>query len=494
MIKQNGSGIRTRFKNIFRRDKKKITNKKNGSIKDVNKYYRNMVEILNNQIQPENQVVEPIYATVNEEKKYKNTIKKEKKINKNFKKTQKINKGIVSNYSINLTGPQNNKSKKKLKKAAKALGKKGKGQQSNNEFTPKFKEMIKNKGITNNSINNSNTNKKKYAELVLSGSDKKDIEKYLNEEENNNTFIIWKKDSKDNDNMNNNEIDKPRYMISMKIKKSAITKFQSNDNIHIFNHNIIHKNEGTGKYSIVGLNSKDNNINMEFNSLYDIIKFTIEQRYQLLYIEYNDDNDEIVEKKYLKNNQDLLEFFGKWKINPLYNSTEGVLESEPGYEIFTESQGKPMYELAVNENNNPSNLYNSVMRGVQAKSSTPKIEKTKCEECQNFMSMDKNKWCLEDNQNNTNKKKRKPTPLEREMCDNCKTLMKEDTDCKKINKNNKSHYQNLVKARPTINPRQTHNGQTYATLKRIGSTHKTSTRNPTYNKLKSINFNKKNWF
>jgi len=463
MIKQNGSGrIGSKLKKFFGRGKKKITNKKNGSIKT------------------------------------KNTIKKEKKINKKFEKTIKINEGLVQNFSINLTGSKNKKSKKKSKKklrtAMKNLDKKGKGQQSNNEFTSKFKEMIKNKGITNNNINNSNTNKKKYAKLVLSGSDKKDIEKYLNEEENNNTFIIWKKDSKDNDNMNNNDIDKPRYMISMKIKKSAITKFQSNNNIHIINHNIIHKNEGTGKYSIVGLNSKDNNINMEFNSLYDIIKFTIEQRYQLLYIEYNDDNDEIVEKKYLKNNQDLLEFFGKWKINPLYNSTEGVLESEPGYEIFTESQGKPMYELAVNENNNPSNLYNSVMRGVQAKSSTPKIEKTKCEECQNFMSMDKNKWCLEDNQNNTNKKKRKPTPLEREMCDNCKTLMKEDTDCKKINKNNKSHYQNLVKARPTINPRQTHNGQTYATLKRIGSTHKTSTRNPTYNKLKSINFNKKNWF
>ena len=100
------------------------------------------------------------------------------------------------------------------------------------------------------------------------------------------------------------------------------------------------------------------------------------------------------------------------------------------------------------------------------------------------------------------------------MCDKCKKLMKGNKNCKKLNKKEESHYQNPVRARPTIKTRKTHNKQTYATLqklgisrntpvegqydvlnrkgnqatyatlKRIGTTHKTSTRNHTYNKLK----------
>ena len=208
MVKQNGSGIRSRFKKVFGIGKKNITKKNN------------------------------------ESKKTKNTIKKKKKINKKLEKTIKINEGLVQNYSINLTDPKT--SKKKLKEAAKALGKKG--QQSNNKFTPEFIEMIKNKGITYNNINNTNKNKEYYPKLVLEGKNRNDIEKYLNEEQNKNTFIIWKYDDKyneyENNNLmseNNNKNDKPKYMISMKIKKSAITGSQSNNNINIFNHNIIHK-------------------------------------------------------------------------------------------------------------------------------------------------------------------------------------------------------------------------------------------------------------
>ena len=441
MVKQNGSGIKTRFKKVFARGKKNITKKNNESIKNEKK------------------------------------------------------------------------SKKKIKEAAKALGKKRKGQQSNNKFTPEFINMIKEKGINNNSINNSNKNKKYYTKLILVDKDRNDIETYLNEEQNKNTFIIWKSNDFEEGLMNKNN--KQKYMISMKIKKSAITKVQSNDNINIFNHNIIHKNKDTGKYSIVGLNSKDNNKRIQFESLYHIIKFTIKQGYQLLYIAYNDDNEET--KKYLKNNENLLEFVGKWKKHPLYESLKKVLSSDTGSETFTPG------EVGNIKN---ENIYYSIRETQAPTQQTLKKEgetekEVTCKKCQDFMSMDKNKWCSEDNQKSKKKSKINkkweplpPTPPEKEMCDKCKKLMKGNKNCKKLNKKEESHYQNPVRVRPTINTRKTHNKQTYATLqklgisrntpvegqydvlnrkgnqatyatlKRIGTTHKTSTRNHTYNKLK----------
>lgn len=431
MVKQNGSGIRSRLKKVFARGKKKTIKKKK------------------------------------ESKKTKNTIKKEKKINKKLEKTIKINEGLVQNYSINLTDPKT--SKKKLKEAAKALGKKRKGQQSNNKFTPEFIEMIKNKGITNININNNKNNKNKeyYPKLVLEGKDRNNIEKYLDEEKtDNNTFIIWKYDLDDimNNNMMDNKNDKPKYMISMKIKKSAITGSQSNNNINIFNHNIIHKNKDTGKYSVVGLEYKKDNRRMQFKSLYDIIQFTINKKYQLLYIDYKNDNDEIGEKKYLKNNIDLSIFVNKWK-NPLNNSTESVLKSINGYETFTPKEVG---------NIKKENIYFSIRETREPIQKERETEKeVTCKKCQDFMSMDKNKWCGEDNkkttQENSNKKRRKrePTPPEKEMCDKCKKLMEGNKNCKKLNKNEESHYQNAVRARPTINTKETHKEQTYARLQNL---------------------------
>ena len=173
----------------------------------------------------------------------------------------------------------------------------------------------------------------------------------------------------------------------------------------------------------------------------------------------------------------LLTFVNKWKINPLYE--KNVLRSDTGYETFTPK------EVGNIKN---ENIYSSIRETREPTQQTPKKERESekevtCKECQYFMSMDKNKWCGEDNQNNKNKKKRKPTPPELEKCDNCKELMKEDTDCKKLNKNEESHYQNAVGARPTINTKETHKEQTYARLQSKTQRNFNNPKNPTYAKL-----------
>ena len=92
MVKQNGSGIRSRLKKVFARGKKKTIKKENNSIKDKNQWFSNPIQTPtqtpNNIIIPENRVVEPIYASVNEEKKLKK--KKLKKTNNKTKKKKNL--------------------------------------------------------------------------------------------------------------------------------------------------------------------------------------------------------------------------------------------------------------------------------------------------------------------------------------------------------------------------------------------------------------------
>ena len=208
-------------------------------------------------------------------------------------------------------------------------------------------------------------------------------------------------------------------MISMNIKKKLITKNNRNSSTYIFNHNVIKKNKNQKykKYYMDGLND-DKTPSMEFFSLYEIIIFLTNQDYHLLYIK----NYKIV---FLKNKEEL--------DNLISNNTLTC-------KICQEHINKVD---CYNHNQEPRK---QPKRRQRLKTPNEEEEEEKCKKCTFF---------LKKNCQKPDVVIHRPEPTEQPTSKRINS---------KRSKNNESHYQNPVQSRPTINPRKTHKGQTYAML------------------------------